>query len=323
MNDHDEADPTLSRVVRVEHGWCLVAQDGGGARARCTVPVAVGDWVRLSAAANPAVVDVMERRTAVTRRDPAGLTQVLAANVDLVFVAAPADRYSAGRVEREVTIGWDSGATPVVLLTKADLDDGSAQAELAERLVGVDVHPLSASTGQGLDTVSALLVPDRTAVLLGPSGAGKSTLVNALLGREATPTREVRSADHRGRHSTTFRELHRVPSGGFLIDTPGLRSLSLTVDEDAVADAFPDIAGLAAGCRFRDCRHGQEPGCAVIEAVASGRLSAARLDSYRKIARELDYERRRDDPVAAREARAVWKARSKAARQFFKERGST
>lgn len=345
------------RVLRVEHGWCLVSaaapadparEDGacvpeevdpgpqdaacvpgqaagtGDAvrRVRCTLPVAVGDWVRVSADDDPSVLAIDDRRTAVTRRDPSGLTQVLAANVDLVLVTVPADRPSPARVEREVTIAWDSGAIPVVLLTKADLDDGSICARLAERLAGVDVHPVSSETGDGLETVRALLRPDRTAVLLGPSGAGKSTLVNRLLGREATVTGPVREGDHRGRHSTTFRELHALPGGGYLIDTPGLRSLALAVDEGAVEAAFPDVAELAVDCRFRDCTHEHEPGCAVILAVHSGTLTQARLDSYRKLARETDYQRRRDDPVAAREARAVWKARSKAARQLFKERGS-
>lgn len=321
----DDRGPQRWRVVRVEHGWCLAAAgsdaEPGAQRVRCTLPVAVGDWVRLSADPDPAVVAVDERRTAVTRRDPAGLTQVLAANVDLVLVTAPADRPSPARVEREVTIAWDSGAVPVVLLTKADLDDGTVVAALADRLAGVDVQAVSCETGEGLDAVRALLQPDRTGVLLGPSGAGKSTLVNRLLGREATVTGPVRDSDHRGRHSTTFRELHPLPGGGYLIDTPGLRSLALAVDESAVEAAFPDIAEIATDCRFRDCTHEHEPGCAVILAVAAGKLSQARLDSFRKLARESDYQRRRDDPVAAREARAVWKARSKAARQLFKERG--
>lgn len=309
------------RVLRVERGWCLVLVGDEPTRARCVMPVAVGDEVLISAEEEPAVTDVVERRTAVTRLDPNGLVQVLAANVDVVFVTAPADRLSLARIEREVAIGWESGAQPVVLLTKADLDDGTLMAELVERLIGVDVLGVSSDTGEGIEEVRGLLLPDRTAVLLGPSGAGKSTLVNALLGEEVTLTGAVREGDHRGRHSTTFRELHRLPDGGFLIDTPGLRSLSLAVGDEAVESTFPDIAEFAMDCRFRDCTHAHEPGCAVLAAVESGQLSQERLDSYRKIARELHYQLRRDDPVAAAANRALWKSRAKATRQLYKDRG--
>lgn len=310
------------RVVRVERGSALVIDEGGPVRVRCAAPVAVGDWVRVSEGDDPHVVGVEDRRGVLSRLDPSGLLQVLAANVDLVLVAAPADRLSAARVEREVAMGWESGAQPVVMLTKADLDDGTLLAELEGRLVGVRVIPVSATNGEGLDAVRDLLSSGATAVMIGPSGAGKSTLVNALLGWDVTATGAVRDSDHRGRHSTTFRELHEVPTGGFLIDTPGLRSLSLAVDDQAVAATFPEVAKLAENCRFRDCRHEHEPGCAVNEAVSSGLLPAARLESYHKIARELDYHLRRDDPAAASQARAVLKARSKASRRFFKERGS-
>ncbi len=311
----------IPRVVRVERGWCLVLTADGTLRARTALPVAVGDYVTLTPDGEPTVVEIAERRTAVTRLDPTGLTQVLAANVDVVLVTAPADRLSLARVEREVAIGWESGALPVVLLTKADLDDGSLAAELQERVLGVDVIAVSSEAGDGIDVVRSLLSPDRTAVLLGPSGAGKSTLVNALLGEEVTLTGPVREDDHRGRHSTTFRELHTLPGGGFLIDTPGLRSLSLAVGDEAVDATFPDIAALAEGCRFRDCAHDAEPHCAVLEAVEAGELPAERLASYRKIARELNYHLRRDDPVAAAENRALWKSRAKASRQLYKDRG--
>ncbi len=264
---------------------------------------------------------IAERRTQVTRRDPAGLLQVLAANVDRVFVTAPADRLSMARVEREVAIGWDSGAEPVVLLTKADLDDGSTAAVLSERLLGVDVVPVSAAENEGIDAIRSLLQPDLTAVLIGPSGAGKSTLVNALLGESTATTGAVREGDHRGRHTTTARELHVVPTGGFLIDTPGLRSLSLAVDADAVSATFPDIVELAVDCRFGDCTHGHEPGCAVLAALADGTLSADRIDSYVRLMNELDYQLRRDDPLAAQAHAALWRQRRMDARRLYRERG--
>lgn len=321
LNDDGSPVATRGTVVRVEHGWCLVGRGDGTVRAICRSPVAAGDRVHVAGDADPVVTEVEPRRTAVTRLDPSGLTQVLAANVDVVLVTAPADRPSPARVEREVTIGWDSGAVPVVLLTKCDLDDGSVEAELAARLAGVDVVPVSAVTGDGVDEVRARLRPDLVAVLLGPSGAGKSTLVNALLGRDVAATGPVREQDDRGRHTTTYRELHALPGGGALIDTPGLRSLALAADDEALSAAFPEIAELAAGCRFRDCSHEHEPACAVVGAVESGALAPDRLTSYLKLRRELDYQVRRDDPVAAREARAVWKSRAKASRALYRERG--
>ena len=188
--------------------------------------------------------------------DPHGdRLQVLAANVDLVLVTCPADRPSIERVERETVLAWDAGAQPAVLVTKADLDaDGARGARSRDRLVGVDVLQTSAHDRAGVDDVAALLAPDRTAVVLGPSGAGKSTLINALLGEDRLATAAVRDEDARGRHTTTTRDLVAIPSGGVVIDTPGLRSLGLGTDRDVgMANAFADIAELAEGCRFRDC----------------------------------------------------------------------
>lgn len=306
------------QVIRVDYGGCLVATADGPTFARCRGEVAVGDWVQLSPDAEPAVKTVAERRTQLTRRDPEGRIQVLAANVDLVLVAAPADRLSLARVEREIAIAWDSGAQPVVLLMKADLDNGTHIAELRGRLLGVDVLAVSVVDTASLDAVRALLAPDRTAVLLGPSGAGKSTLVNALLGTHAAETGEVRAGDQRGRHTTTARELHAAPSGGYLIDTPGLRSLSLAVDEESVLATYPDIAEVGQHCKFRDCTHSHEPGCAVAAAVSSGALSADRVASFHRLMKDLDYVRRRDDPVAAQEHKALWRQRSMDARRMYR-----
>ena len=219
-------------------------------------------------------------------------------------------------------MGWDSGARPVVLLTKYDLAPDGLEDELRNRVLGVDVIVTSTVTGEGVDDVRAQLQPARSGVLLGPSGAGKSSLANALLGGEQLATRAVRAHDHRGRHTTAARQLLVVPTGGVLIDTPGLRSLALAMDHGGVAATFPDIEELATQCRFADCRHDQEPGCAVLAAVEAGILEPDRLASYRKLSRELEYEARRDDPVAANETLRTWKARTKAMRRLYRERGT-
>lgn len=317
----DDAAGIPGRVVRVDMDSCQVATPQGDVRARSRAPVAVGDWVRVRLDGVSVIDRIAPRWSQVARRDPTGLTQVLAANVDVVLVAVPADRMSISRVEREVAVGWDSGAEPVVLLTKSDLDTGATVQQLRDRLVGVGILCVSSVTGEGADDVTRLLQPARTGVLLGPSGAGKSTLTNLLAGREVALTGAVREGDRRGRHVTSARELQVLPAGGVLIDTPGLRSLSLAEDHGGVAAAFPDIEELGMRCRFRDCAHDQEPGCAVVAAQQEGILDSDRLANYRKLRRELDFQVRRDDPVAAKEARAVWKQRAKASRQLFKERG--
>lgn len=250
-----------------------------------------------------------------------GEHQVLAANLDLVLVTAPGDRLRAARVEREVAMAWEGGAQPVVLVTKADLADADEVLALRERLVGVDVVATSGVTGEGVEEVERLLRPHRTAVLLGPSGAGKSTLANALLGEERLAVAAVRATDARGRHTTTSRQLVVVPGGGVLIDTPGLRSLALSGGGDGVAAAFADVEALAAGCRFGDCAHEDEPGCAVAEAASSGALDRDRLASYRKLLREVAFEERRADPRARKEHVRVWKARAKENRKRYRERG--
>ena len=310
------------RVVRVDLDSVVVSTEGGDCRVRARELPTVGDWVVADVQEQDAVVVGVARRwSELSRRDPTGRTQVLAANVDLVLVTAPADRLSVARVEREVAMGWDSGARPVVLLTKSDLAPTGLREELRSRLVGVEVVPVSTVTGVGAKDVAKMLRPARTAVLLGPSGAGKSSLANLLLGRGAAPTGQVRPGDHRGRHVTSSRGLYAVPTGGVIIDTPGLRSLSLTIDRGGVTAAFPDIEALATQCRFADCRHDHEPDCAVIAAEQDRKLDGPRLANYRKLRRELEFELRRDDPTAARENRQIWKDRSKSARRLRHERG--
>lgn len=310
-----------ARVVRVERDACTVATGDGDHRARARPLPAVGDWVVVRVDdEDVTVAGVAERWSELARRDPMGLTQVLAANVDLVFVTAPADRLSVARVERETAMAWDSGARPVVLVTKCDLAPAGLVEGLQDRLVGVDVVPTSTVSGEGVDDVAVALRPVRTAVLLGPSGAGKSSLANVLLGGDRLATAAVRAGDRRGRHTTSARQLVVVPTGGVLIDTPGLRSLSLAADHGGVAATFPDIEGLALECRFDDCGHEHEPGCAVLVALRSGTLGPERLASYQKLRREADFEARRDDPQAARQVEREWKARTKAARRLYRAR---
>jgi len=309
------------RVVRVERGSCVVALADGDHPARATTTVTVGDWVGARRLDDGLAVEtVAPRRSQLSRRDPEGRLQILAANIDLVFIAAPADRLSPARIERETAMAWDSGAQPIVLLTKFDLGEPGLAEGLEARLPGTRFIETSVVTGAGIDQVSALLRPAATGVLLGPSGAGKSSLVNALVGAERLAVGDVRAGDRRGRHTTTVRQLVVVPGGGVLIDTPGLRSLTLA-GEEGITAAFADIDELAGGCRYSDCRHEREPGCAVTAAVETGQLAPARIANYRKLLRELAFQARHDDPLARAEAERVWKLRSKAARQISRRKG--
>ncbi len=271
---------------------------------------AVGDWVLVDSADPPTVRAVAERWSELTRITPHGdRIQVLAVNVDVVLLTCPADRPSVPRIEREAVVAWESGARPVVVVTKTDLGAADLVAELTERVVGVDVIETAARDGRGLDEVAALFAPGLTGVVLGPSGAGKSTLINGLLGTDRLDTGAVRESDGRGRHTTTTRELVLLPGGGMVIDTPGLRSLGVSSDHrEGIDDTFPDIVELGLACKFNDCAHESEPGCAVRAAVAEGRLDPARFESYRKLEREIAFEERREDPVAQRAERDRWKA---------------
>ncbi len=308
-----------ARVTRVERSACIaVGPDGVERSLRAASLPAVGDWV---VAGDGEVREILPRWSALARADPDGNgVQTLAADLDLVLVTAPADRASAARVERELALAWDSGALPLVVVTKCDLDAAGVVGELTARLQGVDVLAVSAATGAGVEDLRARLAPNHTAVLLGPSGAGKSTLANALLGSDTLATGAVREGDARGRHTTTSRQLVAVPGGGVLIDTPGLRSLGLHGDLD-ISAGFPEVSELAERCRFADCRHEDEPGCAVTEALAAGELDPDRLESFHKLAREAAWEQRRHDPLKRRESLRQWKAITKASRAHDKRRG--
>ncbi|MFO0648379.1 MAG: ribosome small subunit-dependent GTPase A [Polyangiales bacterium] len=254
---------------------------------------AVGDWVTLEATDhNRARVRALLPRSTKFSRRAAGNRddeQVVAANVDVAFITAGLDGdFNLRRLERYLAVAWESGATPVVLLTKCDLvDDVGARVEEARRVAGrAEVIATSAVRGDGLDRVRALLAPRVTVAFMGSSGVGKSTVANALLAREAQRTAGVREHDQRGRHTTTHRELFVLPTGALLIDTPGMRELQLWDVSRGLDEAFEDVTGCVARCRFRDCGHGAEPGCAVREALASGALDPERFASWRKLSVE-------------------------------------
>ncbi len=257
---------------------------------------AVGDWVALR---EQSIQGVLPRRSAFQRKVNLGAAeaQVLAANLDSIFVVTGLDAdFSARRLERYLTLAWESGATPVVVLTKADLcDDPQALLLDAEQVaVGVPVHLVSNLTGEGHDELGPYLQPAKTIALLGSSGVGKSSLANGLLGQEAQATKAL-AEDGTGRHTTTARQLLRLPGGALLVDTPGLREVQLWEADDGIQEAFADVDELAAGCRFNDCAHTREPGCAVKEAIEDGRLPLERLQSYRVLQRELARLARKQD----------------------------
>jgi ribosome biogenesis GTPase len=254
---------------------------------------AVGDWVAVLVSDNlPLPIEaVLERASAITRGDPGKTSdvQVLAANIDTVFVVHPiAEPPNLRRIERELSVAWDSGAVPVVVLTKADLsaNPDAARAAVESVALGADVLVMNALAGNGIRPILEYISDHRTAILVGPSGAGKSTLINSLLGEQRQATREVRVSDGRGMHTTVARELIQMPGGGVLIDTPGLRAFGLTGSEEGIASVFPEIDQASRSCRFRDCTHNDEPGCAVRAAVESGTLPPERLASYHKLMRE-------------------------------------
>jgi ribosome biogenesis GTPase len=296
---------------------------------------AVGDWVATPAAegtGSPVVIQaVVPRRTAFTRSSGeerrAGrlvAEQVLAANVDVAFVVAGMDGdFNLRRLERYLAVAWSGGATPVIVLNKADVaGDVDGLRVAAEAIApGVDVRAVSARRGDGIDDLRRdHLATGRTGVVIGSSGVGKSTLVNALLGEERQATGAVREDDSRGRHSTTHRELLRMPGGALLIDTPGIRSLGIAGAADGLDPAFADIADLALQCRFSDCRHAGEPGCAVAAALVDGRLAPDRLESHRKLEREAAHVARTTDPLLRAEERRKWKAIHVSVNQHMKRK---
>ncbi len=277
--------------------------------------VCTGDWAGLDPAGDPPVLrHLMPRRTALVRGSASERSegQVLAANVDLtVIVVSLAAELDLGRVERFLALAWESGARPLVALTKADLvpDPGPLLADTEAVAPGVPVLLVSAVTGQGVAELAAAAAGG-TCVLLGQSGVGKSTLANALLGTPVQEVGAVREVDDKGRHTTTTRDLLPLPGGGVLIDTPGLRGVALWDADSGVSQAFSDIEELAADCRFHDCSHTVEPDCAIQAALRDGTLRERRLDSYRRLQRENAWIASRSDARLRAEQRRVWKQRS-------------
>jgi ribosome biogenesis GTPase len=326
--------PLLPGRVAVQHrrGFVVYTADGerhvrlpGRAR-HGGVDVAVGDWVALE---ESLVRAVLPRRSAIVRQAAGRAThrQVLAANVDVAFVVTSfGPDLEPRRLERYLTSVWASGASPAVLLTKADLEPRAhaISAEIGAIAVGAPVHVVSVVTGEGCDEVEGYLARGVTAVLLGSSGVGKSTLVNRLAGEELLQTRPVREDDGAGRHTTTRRELVRLPGGGLLIDTPGLRELQLWSGDDRDTETrnrvFADVEELAGGCRFSDCTHTREPGCAVLAAVDEGALPLDRLRSYRKLQRELRAAAVRQDARLRHEERRRWQMLTRQARARARRR---
>ncbi|OSP41818.1 MULTISPECIES: ribosome small subunit-dependent GTPase A [unclassified Streptomyces] len=311
------------RVIRVDRGQCDVVTAGGTLRADTAFVtphdplrvVCTGDWVAVEPGGNPRYVRAyLPRRTAFVRSTSSKRSegQILAANVDHAVVAVSlAAELDLARIERFLALAWESGAQPVVVLTKADLvPDAVTRAHLVQDVEtsapGVPVLTVSARDGDGLDVLTAI-VAGGTSVLLGQSGAGKSTLANALLGEDVMDVRAIRDVDGKGRHTTTTRNLLALPGGGVLIDTPGLRGVGLWDASTGVGQVFAEIEELAERCRFQDCAHESEPGCAVLDAIETGDLPQRRLESYRKLLRENQYIVAKTDARLRAELRKDWK----------------
>ncbi|HEY2791554.1 MAG TPA: ribosome small subunit-dependent GTPase A, partial [Micromonosporaceae bacterium] len=330
---HDRRSQRPARVLRVDRGISTVisptgvdrASLGGGhlitvSRDPAELPCA-GDWVVVRTWPDNRVTleAVLPRRTRVLRATSNGESrgQILAANIDVAAVIEPMDpEPDLGRMERLLAIAWDSGARPMVLLTKADLvaEPDLVAAQIAETAPGVEVIPISGQTGLNMDRIEPLVTSGRTLGLIGTSGAGKSTLVNWLAGATVMPTQQIRRSDGRGRHTTTYRSLVPIPGGGAVLDTPGIRAVGVFDGEEGLDQAFSDVEALAVDCRFANCSHGGEPDCAVWQAVENGDLTVRRLDSWRKLQRELRWQMRRREArmgaQASAQMRSEWKYRS-------------
>ncbi len=332
------------RIIREDRNlYQLAGEDGqlmaevsgrlrNNALSRADFP-AVGDWVvmhRLPQEDKAIIHALLPRRSCFSRKavlsggmpdtGGKGEEQVLAANVDTVFLVSGLDAdFNIRRIERYVTVAYNSSAVPVIILNKADLceDIDDRLAEVESVAMGVDVHALSAATGNGLESLRKYLPVGKTVAFLGSSGVGKSTIINGLLDEERLKTNAVREYDNRGRHTTTHRELVVLPDGGVVIDTPGMREIQLWSDDDGLKRAFDDIESLAQNCRFHDCSHSTEPGCSVRAALENGELDQSRFGNYLKLQKEIAHLARRQD---IKTRRSTERARDKRFRQYFKDR---
>ncbi|WP_394357964.1 ribosome small subunit-dependent GTPase A [Paenarthrobacter ureafaciens] len=313
----EKGDCTPGRIVRLDRNRVLVASSEGLLHlpypSHGPAP-ATGDWVWLghNTAGEPAVVAILPRLSALSRKrafESSSEEQVLGANIDIVAVVVPMDRpLTHNRLERTLVAAWDSGATPLVVITKADLANiaDDVVGEVLRQAAGVDVVTTSAEQGDGIDELLRHIPAGATLVMLGPSGAGKSTLINALTGRRQQATGAVRAGDGKGRHTTTSRELVPLPGGAVLMDTPGVRGFGLFDADDGIEEMFGDLEELFEQCRFSDCSHQAEPGCAVLEALADCSLDQRRWDSFLKLQRELAALNRKHDAAARRAYQREW-----------------
>jgi ribosome biogenesis GTPase len=340
---HEELAP--GRVAREDGSTYLVYSGDGelvagvrgklrhAALLRSELP-SVGDWVaiRPQPQEGRATIDaILPRRSKLSRKVAGSNTeeQVIAANIDTVFLVTSLDmEFSVRRLERYLVLARDSGATPVILLNKADIcpDIESYISQVESVAIGVPVHTISAKENTGLEALQNYLLPGKTAALLGSSGVGKSTIINALMGSERQQVREVRASDSHGRHTTSARELIILPTGGMVIDNPGMREIQMWTDEDGLEEAFGDVEQLAGQCRFRDCRHEKEPGCAVRQALEDGMLDGKRYKSYLKLKRELEFlavrqQQKAFGDRARAEREEKWKKISRLSRQRKKYKG--
>ena len=305
MTDFGEWPATLSGNYRHSHG-------------RDEFP-SVGDWVALEQmpGEDKGIIHQLMPRSSRFARKAAGETsemQTIAVNLDYVFLVMSLNHdFNVRRLERYMVAAWDSGAMPIVVLTKSDQceDPSSYLKEVADTAFGVDAFAVSAVTGAGMEAFDRYLANGKTGALLGSSGVGKSSLINALTHSDKMAVQDIREDDSKGRHTTTHRELVLLPGGGLLIDTPGMREFQLADSADGLESSFQDVTSLAAECRFRDCSHQQEPGCRIQEALGTGELPEDRYASYLKLQRELDYIERKSDVAKQQAERAVWKQRTK------------
>jgi len=330
----DRGNAAPARVVAQQRKFWRVAGDFGECWAEASGKLrlaaaksdwpAVGDWVvmELHGTDSTAVIqEVLPRRSKFVRKSPGKKReeQMIAANVDTALLVSGLDGdFNPRRVERYLAQCWESGARPVIVLNKADACEqarGKA-AEMERVAIGTSVCVVSARTGEGFVELEEFLKPGHTLVLLGSSGVGKSTIANRLLEETVEEVRPVRESDSKGRHTTTARELFILPGGALLMDTPGLREMHLWDAEYGVAQAFADINSLVAQCRFGDCRHEAEPGCAVLAALSAGTLDPKRVENWRKLLREQEFFRRKIDPEARQEQKELWKQIHRAARQY-------